>query len=164
MSGVEPVTVWIGLGSNRGRRRPNLERAVDLLRAAGGISVRRVSSWVETEPVGGPPGQRRFRNGVLEAETTLAPGELLAVLQDIEARLGRDRAREVRDGPRPIDLDLLLYGDEEVHEPGLDVPHPRLEERVFVLAPMAQLAPERRLPASGRTVRERLAELASPAS
>ena len=159
MSFPPPVRVWIALGSNRGDRRAHLERAVQALRAADGLRVRRVSPWIETAPVGGPAGQPFFWNGVLEADCTLAPDELLSLLQRVEARLGRDRVREVHHGPRTIDLDLLLYGEREIHTPDLDVPHPRLEERTFVLAPLAALAPELRLAGCGRTVRERLAEL-----
>jgi 2-amino-4-hydroxy-6-hydroxymethyldihydropteridine diphosphokinase len=96
---------------------------------------------------------------VLSGETTLAPEKLLRLLQAVEVRFGRDRAREVHHGPRALDLDLLLYGDQTVVTPDLVVPHPRLEERLFVLRPMCALDPERRLPRSGRTVRERVAEL-----
>jgi 2-amino-4-hydroxy-6-hydroxymethyldihydropteridine diphosphokinase len=131
---------------------------VQALRDAPGVRVVGVSPWVETAPVGGPP-QPAFLNGCVELSTTLAAPDLLRLLQGIEARFGRDRAREVRHGPRTLDLDLLFYGEEALDEPDLIVPHPRLEERTFVLEPLCALHPELRLPRSGRTVRERLAEL-----
>jgi 2-amino-4-hydroxy-6-hydroxymethyldihydropteridine diphosphokinase len=152
------VRVWVALGSNRGDRRANVEGAVEALRRSPGITVWRVSPWFETEPVGGPPGQERFLNGVLEADCELEPRELLALLHAIETSFGRRRADEPRHGPRTLDLDLLFYGEERIAEEGLVVPHPRLEERVFVLEPLGALAPERRLP-SGKSVRERLREL-----
>ncbi len=159
---VPPVRVWIALGSNLGDRRANLEGAVEALRSADGLAVRRVSPWFETEPVGGPKDQGRFWNGVLEADCALEPAELLFLLQRIEGRFGRDRRNEPRHGPRTLDLDLLLYGEERIQEPDLIVPHPRLEERLFVLIPLAALVPANRLP-SGRTVAERVAELRSSA-
>ena len=148
--------VWIALGSNLGDRRRTLEAAVRALAAEEDVEVLRVSPWIETEAVGGPPGQHPYLNGVLEARTTRSPRELMDLLLAIEARHGRAREREVRNGPRTLDLDLLLHGEDEVHEPELDVPHPRLEERTFVLEPFALLAPDHRLARSGQTVRERL--------
>lgn len=159
MSSSAAVPVWIALGSNLGDRHAHLDGAVDGLRRARGLDRLRASPWFETEPVGGPPGQRTYLNGVLEARCTLSPEALLALLQRIERRHGRDRDSEVRHGPRTLDLDLLLYGELEVEAPGLEIPHPRLEERVFVLRPLATLIPDRTLGRCGRTVRERLAEL-----
>lgn len=156
---VDEVHAWVALGANVGDGRATLDAAVGALRAAPGLRVLAVSPWIRTAPVGGPPGQRDYVNGVAELATTLGPRALLETLLAIETRFGRDRAREVRHGPRTLDLDLLLHGDECIAEPGLEVPHPRLEERLFVLRPMAALAPDRRLPRSGRTVRERIAEL-----
>ena len=153
------AVVWIALGSNQGDRGRLLESAVAALRETPGIEVLRHSPWIETDPVGGPAGQERYWNGVLEARTDLEPRALLERLLAIEAELGRDRRREVPDGPRPIDLDLLLFGEKRIEEPGLIVPHPRMEDRRFVLEPLALLAPERRLPRSGVSVRERLAAL-----
>ncbi len=145
------VSVIVGLGSNLDDRNENMGRALDLLRELAGVSVLRVSSWRETDPVGGPP-QGKYLNAVAEVETEIAPRELLARFHEIEADLGR--VRTVRDGPRPIDLDILLYGDEMIKEPGLEIPHPRMLEREFVLEPLAELAPERRHPLTGNTVRE----------
>jgi len=159
MSGVR---AFVALGSNLGARAEQLDAAVAALAATPGVRVLSVSEWIETEPEGGPPGQGRYLNGALELETTLAARALLERLLAIERAAGREREREVRHGPRRLDLDLLLYGDERFEEPDLLVPHPRLEERVFVLQPLAQVAPERRLPGCGRTVRQRLAELRAP--
>jgi len=157
MNLARAASVLIGLGSNRGGPRARLEGAVRALRADPDVVVTRVSPWYRTRPVGGPPGQPDYLNGVLAARTRLAPEGLLRRLQAIERSHGRDRAAEERNGPRTLDLDLLLYGDRTLELPGLVLPHPRLEERAFVLVPLADVAPERRLPRSGRTVREQLA-------
>jgi 2-amino-4-hydroxy-6-hydroxymethyldihydropteridine diphosphokinase len=156
---MSPVTVWVALGSNLGDRRAALEGTVAALTHADEVEVVRVSSWHATAPEGGPSGQGEYLNGVLEARTTLAPDDFLWLLQRIETQFGRDRAREVRFGPRTLDLDLLLYGSEVLARPGLVVPHPRLAERLFVLAPLAELAPELVLPGHGVTVRERVRAL-----
>lgn len=153
------VRAWVALGANLGDGRATLDAAVEALRGVPGVRVLAVSAWIQTDPVGGPAGQPPFQNGVMEVGTTLDPRALLGVLQTVEARFGRDRAREVRHGPRTLDLDLLLYGDERVAEADLEIPHPRLEERLFVLRPLAALAPGRRLPGCGRTVLERVFEL-----
>ncbi len=108
--------------------------------ARPGIVVRSASSFHETEPVGGPPGQGPFLNGASVLETTLSPRELLHALQSIEDRFGR--VRTVRWGERTLDLDLILFGDVILHEPDLIVPHPRFAERRFVLVPLAEIAPE----------------------
>ena len=154
---------FVALGSNLGDRRAQLAGALRALRATPSVRVVAVSDWIETEPVGGPPGQDRYLNGVVELETSLAPGALLLRLLEIERAAGRVRIEGQRDGPRTLDLDLLLFGDRRVDEPGLLVPHPRLEERVFVLQPLAQIAPERELPGCRLSVRERLAQLLAPA-
>lgn len=138
---------YVGLGANLGERRETLERAVELLREANGVEVAAVSSFRETEPVG-VVDQPRFLNAVVAVETELAPRELLEVLLSIERSLGRVRDG-TRWGPRTIDLDLLLVGDAVVDEPGLRVPHPRLQERKFVLEPLAELDPELVVPGAG---------------
>ncbi len=143
---------YVGLGSNLG------DREALILRAAGLLGVRRLSSIVETEPWGYEQ-QPRFLNAVGELETDLTPRAVLDQLLDVERQLGRERVGP-RWGPRTIDLDLLLYGDQVVDEPGLTVPHPHLRERLFVLEPLAELAPEVKLPGNG-TVRDLLAELQS---
>ena len=145
--------VYIALGGNLGDRRANLDRAVELLSLDPAVEVLAVSSLRETDPVG-YEDQPRFLNGAVAAETALSPRELLDLLLAVERELGRERTGP-RHGPRTVDLDLLLYGDELVDEPGLTVPHPRLDERRFVLEPLAELDPELTLP-DGRRVRDLL--------
>lgn len=142
MSG-RPVSAFLGLGSNLGDREAHLRRAVALLAREPGVEVARVSSVYETEPEG-VTDQPRFLNQVVEVRTTLPPEALLARALAVEAALGR--VRRERWGPRVIDVDLLLYGEEVVSRPGLQVPHPRLRERVFAMVPLAELAPDLRLP------------------
>jgi 2-amino-4-hydroxy-6-hydroxymethyldihydropteridine diphosphokinase len=143
---------YIGLGSNLGDRESLIRRAAEL------IGARRLSEVRETEPWG-YVRQPRFLNAVAEIETDLPPRRLLDYLLDVEARLGRERIGPMW-GPRTIDLDLLLYGDETVDEPGLVVPHPRLLEREFVLEPLADLVPWLKIPGDG-TVHDALAGLQS---
>lgn len=144
--------VFLGLGSNLGDREAAIVGA--LARLAGrGVSVRaRSSTWL-TEPVGGPP-QGFFLNAAAGVETGLAPLELLAAALEVEREMGR--VRRERNGPRTIDVDLLLYGDRRVDEPGLTLPHPRLHERRFVLAPLAEIAPTLVHPVLGLTIAELL--------
>ena len=139
---------YIGLGANLGPREVTLLRAADLLAADPGIEVLEISQLRETEPVGDVE-QPSFLNGAVAVETTLSPRELLNVLLRVERELGRVRDGE-RWGPRTIDLDLLLYGDEIVDEDGLRVPHPRLHERRFALEPLVDLEPELEIPGLGR--------------
>ncbi len=146
------TVAYVGLGSNLGDREPLIRRAAEL------VGARRLSSIVETEPWGYVE-QPRFLNAVAEVETPLDARGFLALLLDVERRLGRRRVGP-RWGPRTIDLDLLLFGDEEIDEPGLVVPHPHLAERPFVLEPLAELAPSRRIPGFG-TVQAVLAGLQS---
>jgi 2-amino-4-hydroxy-6-hydroxymethyldihydropteridine diphosphokinase len=143
---------YVGLGSNLGDREALIRRAAELLGA------RRLSTIRETEPWGFE-AQPRFLNAVAEVETELEPRTFLDRLLDVERRLGRQRVG-LRWGPRTIDLDLLVYGDRVVDEPGLTVPHPRLHERLFVLEPLAELAPLLKMPGNG-TVLELLAGLQS---
>jgi 2-amino-4-hydroxy-6-hydroxymethyldihydropteridine diphosphokinase len=147
------VRAYIGLGANLGDREAMLRRAIELLGAEPGIEVVAVSTLRETDPVG-YLDQPRFLNGAVAVETELEPRELLERLLAVERALGRDRSGP-RYGPRTIDLDLLLYGDRVVDEPGLTVPHPRLAERAFALEPLAELDPGLVLP-DGRRVRELL--------
>ena len=129
------MRAFLGLGSNLGDRWAHLRAAV-----AGLPDVVAVSSVYETEAVGGPPGQGPYLNAVVELDTELSPRRLLEVARRLEEAAGRVRSE--RWGPRPLDVDVLLMGDLAVDEPDLQVPHPRLWERTFVLAPLADLAPE----------------------
>ncbi|HEX5139135.1 MAG TPA: 2-amino-4-hydroxy-6-hydroxymethyldihydropteridine diphosphokinase [Planctomycetota bacterium] len=143
-----------GLGSNLGDRRAHLEAAVRGLAAAGQVLL--VSSFRETEPVGGPP-QPRYLNAAVTVRTGRTPRELLALAQELERGAGRTRG--VRWGPRTLDVDLLLYGEQRIGEPDLVVPHPRLPERRFVLEPLAEIALDWPVPGTGRTVGELLEDL-----
>ena len=144
------ATVYIALGSNLGDRRASIDAAIARLDAVPGVRVTRRSSLYETAPVGGPAGQGSYLNAVVEATSTLGPDDLLARLQVIEADLGRVRTE--RDGPRTIDLDILLHGDAVLDSPQLTLPHPRLHERLFVLDPLAEIAPGVVHPTVGQTV------------
>jgi 2-amino-4-hydroxy-6-hydroxymethyldihydropteridine diphosphokinase len=138
---------YVGLGANLGDREGTLRTAVDALGAEGGIEVVALSTLHETEPIG-VGEQPRFLNGAVALETALSSRDLLEVLLAVEQRFGRVRVPGEH-GPRTLDLDLLLYGDEEIDEPGLTVPHPRLHERAFVLEPLAELAPGLVVPGRG---------------
>ncbi len=151
------VMAYLGLGSNLGDRRGHLERALAALGREDGVRVLRISPLYETAPVGGPAGQGPYLNAVAEVETDLGPRELLATLLGIEQSLGR--VRQERDGPRTIDLDLLFHGDRVLDEPDLVVPHPRLHQRLFVLRPLADLAPGLLHPVERRTVADLLADV-----
>ena len=146
--------VYIALGSNVGDRAAMLERAIAAMNSAG-IRVSRQSSFYVTEPVNAP-GQAWFLNAVVEAETSLLPLQLLHALLRIERELGRRRLTP--HGPRTIDLDILFCGSSVIRSKELQVPHPRLSERRFVLVPLAQIAPEFRHPALHKSVTQLLAE------
>ena len=151
--------VYLGLGSNVGEREQNLQAAVDRLYSAE-LRITRVSSVYETEPQG-MRNQRWFLNLVAEAETELFPRQLLRRIVKIERELGRRRM--IENGPRTIDIDILFFGNAVVQTGELTIPHPRFAERRFVLAPMAELAPDLRDPVSRRTMRELLAKTADQA-
>ena len=146
----------VALGSNEGDRARMIERALEAICRLPKTCVVARSSLHETEPVGGPP-QGKFLNAAAEVETQLPPRELLAGLLAIEKELGR--VRREPNGPRAIDLDLVLYGDLVRSEPGLELPHPRFRERRFVLEPLAEVASDARDPVTGKTVEELLAGL-----
>jgi 2-amino-4-hydroxy-6-hydroxymethyldihydropteridine diphosphokinase len=151
------ATAFVGIGSNLGEPERQIAAALERLASEDGIDLVAVSTLRETEPVG-YLDQPSFLNGAAQLETELPPRELLERLLAIEARLGRVRGEGPRFGPRMIDLDLLLYGDETIDEPGLTVPHPRLAERRFALQPLAELAPGLEIPGLG-PIQALLAEL-----
>jgi len=148
---------YVALGSNLGDREATLRAAVEALGEEPGIDVVAVSRFLDTEPVGFLD-QPRFLNGAVALDTTLSARELLDVLLEVERRFGRVRDGVPAQGPRTLDLDLLLFGDAEIDEPGLRVPHPRLHERRFVLEPLADVDPALEVPGRGR-VEEILARL-----
>ncbi|MCD6416159.1 MAG: 2-amino-4-hydroxy-6-hydroxymethyldihydropteridine diphosphokinase [Planctomycetes bacterium] len=152
-----PHTVYIALGSNLGERELNLRRALAALGGRQGVEVRKVSSFIETAPLGGPP-QGKFINAAAELGATLGPRPLLDALLAVEDEMGRQRTE--RWGPRVIDLDLLLYEDRIINRPGLQVPHPRMHRRRFVLEPLCEIAPRAVHPVRGASVADLLAELA----
>jgi 2-amino-4-hydroxy-6-hydroxymethyldihydropteridine diphosphokinase len=151
----ESTTAYIGLGSNLGEREATLKRALAEIDRLPATRVSMVSRCHETKPVG-VEDQPDFVNAVARVETSLEPRDLLESLLAIERTLGRDRSREQRWGPRTIDLDLLLYGDERIAEPGLVVPHPRLMERSFVTEPLREVMEDRwmAVPGQGMLLRE----------
>lgn len=151
--------VYIAMGSNLGDREATLLAALRMMGEQPGIVVRRRSEFLETDPVG-PPGQGKYLNAAVEIETTLPPQDLLAALKQIEARLGRDRSKEVRWGSRTCDLDILLIDDSIIDSPDLKVPHPYLHERTFMLEPLVQIAPDVVHPALKKTMVQLLTELA----
>ena len=141
--------VTLGLGANLGDRLETLQRAVDLPADEGVRTVASSRVW-RTEPIGGPAGQPAYLNAVVRAETGLAADEVLAAANRVEAALGR--TRDVRWGPRTIDIDVLLYDDDERNDPELTIPHPRLRERAFVVLPLLDIDPEPVLPDGTRVL------------
>jgi len=148
--------VYIGIGSNQGNPISNCQRAITLLGEREGIELLEKSSLYKSEPIG-YTNQPWFINGVLKIRTTLEPIELWEVLQEIEGSLGREKGP--RWGPRPIDLDILFYGQLIFRGQGLIIPHPRIAERKFVLLPLAEIAPEFVHPVLKKNIRELLGEV-----
>ncbi len=153
------VTAYMGMGSNLGERLSLLQRSLELLQQEYPISISTVSPLYETEPVGGPP-QGLYLNACAAIETALPPVLLLRAMQEVEIKLGRVRTR--RWGPRTLDLDLLLYDTLIMHTPTLVLPHPRMTERLFVLSPLCDIAPNLVIPGTRKTVSE-LKALLDPA-
>ena len=146
---VSPVSVYLGLGSNLGDRRSNLLRGLQLLGER--IALERISSLYETRPLGYRE-QPLFLNAVCRAATEIGPFQLLSIIKGIEAALGR--APSFRNAPRPIDVDIIFYGELSIESPQLVVPHRRLEERAFVLIPLAEIGPDLVHPVSGCSVQD----------
>jgi len=133
------VDCYIAIGSNLGDRIANTNGAIKLLRSNRNIKVEKISSLMETDPQGGPP-QSKFLNQVLKIKTSLSAQKLLEAIRVIEDKLGR--IRSIKNGPRTIDLDILLYGDKEIRNAQLTVPHPRMFERSFVVIPLLEIEPD----------------------
>src|SRR5436305_12745168 len=139
---------YVALGSNLGDREATIRAALAALDADPGVVVVAVSELIETEPVG-LVDQPRFLNGAVALDTILEPRALLELLLAVERRFGREREGVPPQGPRTLDLDLLLYGEARIEEPGLRIPHPRLHVRAFVLGPLAELDPSLEVPGKG---------------
>ena len=151
---VELVTAYLCLGSNIGDRRENIDKALEYISQK--LRVTEKSSVYDTEPVGNPE-QPRFLNMICQIKTMLKAADLLVLVKAIEQKLGRMPGRP--NSPRPIDIDILFYGDEVIKTPELKIPHPRLVQRAFVLIPLAEIAPALIHPVSKKTVNELLKEL-----
>ena len=155
---MTPELVFIGIGANEGRRRETCQKAARELAGSDGISALSLSPWYETEPWG-EKEQRSFINGVARFQCALTPYDLFELLMRIEAAHGRCRERETHWGPRPLDLDILLFGEQIVDDPRLTIPHREMHRRRFVLEPLASLAPLSRHPKLNKTIKELLAKV-----
>ena len=158
---MQPVLCAVAVGSNLGDRTATIRSAITALDAIEGIDVVEISSLHETEPVGGPD-QGPFLNGAFLIRTVMRPRELLEHLHAVERTFGRVRPDPVRNGPRTLDLDLLLHGDEVLEESDITIPHPRMHERSFVLDPLVEIGGDLRHPVHARTVYELHRALSTP--
>lgn len=145
------IDVYIGLGANLGDRVGAIFEALERLDRCDGVDVARVSTLLESEPVD-VVDQPQFVNAAAMVRTSLEPVEFLGVLLAVEEAMGRSRAGSLPRGPRPIDLDVLLWGDEVIEQPGLTVPHPRMHRRTFVLLPLSEIAPTAQHPVLGESI------------
>jgi len=159
----ELYDVGIAVGGNVGEVREAFALALNILNHTSGIAVTAVSTFRETDPVGGIEGQPKYWNGLVIVKTSLSPEDLLTVCHQIECEAGRDRDVERatfgRNGPRPLDLDIIFYADKVVDTPTLRIPHPRFRERLFVLDPLVEVAPDWIDPETGqrtKSIREEL--------
>jgi 2-amino-4-hydroxy-6-hydroxymethyldihydropteridine diphosphokinase len=157
---MKTATIYLSLGSNLGDRSAMLRTGIEAL-ANSQIRVKKISSFYETEPVDFLD-QPWFLNCVVEGETNLSPQELLLALRGIESLIGSKK--EFAKGPRLLDMDILLYGDETIDTPELQIPHPRMLQRKFVLAPLAEIASTRRHPSWNRTASQYFAESTDPST
>ncbi|MDF1729403.1 MAG: 2-amino-4-hydroxy-6-hydroxymethyldihydropteridine diphosphokinase [Sulfitobacter sp.] len=149
----------IALGGNVGDVESTFRRALLRLDKKAGITLLRRSDWIVTAAEGGPGDQPDFLNGAILVETTLSPEDLLEACLEIETHFGRERTQEARWGPRTLDMDVLLYGDQTVSRESLTIPHARRTERRFVLQPLSQIAPSKTIPGVGSTVEQCLERL-----
>lgn len=151
--------VYLGIGSNVGDRQTNVDRAIQILKERDDVEILAVSTVIETDPVGGPPDQNKFLNGALKIKTDLLPLDLLAALKNIERRLGRKKTDPIN-FPRTMDLDILFYDDIVVVDgKNIQIPHPRITERHFVLKPLGEIAADFIHPRLKKSIGELLANL-----
>lgn len=152
------IDAYIALGSNLGDRQTTIDSAIAAIERLATTKIIKVSSIIETPPFGDIE-QGPYLNGIVHVQTQLDARSLLDEMLRIESEHGRDRSNEQRWGPRTLDLDLIVFGDQVIEEPGLQVPHPRMHERAFVLVPLAEIAPDINIPNQNETPRQMLEAL-----